>query len=80
VLIDSGNGVENWSTVGASTNIIEASMHALLDSFEFGLIVAAERVPESVYPPSSKGQAARESAPDANEAPAVSEADSRAAN
>ena len=38
VLIDTNNGVNRWSTVGASTNIIEASWLALYDSIEFALI------------------------------------------
>ena len=37
VLIDTQNGTGRWSTVGASTNIIEASWLALADSFEYGL-------------------------------------------
>jgi 2-isopropylmalate synthase len=37
VLIDTQNGHERWSTVGASTNIIEASWYALADSVEYGL-------------------------------------------
>lgn len=37
VLIDSRDEQGSWSTVGASPNIIEASMMALVDSFEFGL-------------------------------------------
>jgi 2-isopropylmalate synthase len=40
VLIDTHNGTKRWSTVGASTNIIEASWHALADSVEYGLMVA----------------------------------------
>jgi 2-isopropylmalate synthase len=39
VLIDSKNGTHTWSTVGASTNIIEASWRALSDSVEYGLMV-----------------------------------------
>ncbi len=38
VLIDTRNGSRSWSTVGASTNIIEASWQALVDSVEYGLI------------------------------------------
>lgn len=53
VLIDSGNGVDNWSTVGASANIIEASMHALLDSIEYGLSLNLGPRSDSVLPPSS---------------------------
>ncbi len=37
VLIDSRDEHGSWSTVGASANIIEASMAALVDSLEFGL-------------------------------------------
>jgi 2-isopropylmalate synthase len=40
VLIDTRNGHDTWSTVGASANIIEASWQALVDSVEYGLIVA----------------------------------------
>jgi 2-isopropylmalate synthase len=39
VLIDTQNGYQRWSTVGASTNIIEASWRALADSVEYGLIM-----------------------------------------
>ncbi len=39
VLIDTQNGIKSWSTVGASTNIIEASWRALADSVEYGLMV-----------------------------------------
>jgi 2-isopropylmalate synthase len=40
VLIDTRNSTTRWSTVGASTNIIEASWRALADSLEYGLMVA----------------------------------------
>ena len=40
VLIDTRNDVSRWSTVGAGTNIIEASWRALADSVEYGLMVA----------------------------------------
>jgi 2-isopropylmalate synthase len=39
VLIDTRNDHERWSTVGASTNIIEASWLALVDSVEYGLLL-----------------------------------------
>jgi 2-isopropylmalate synthase len=45
VLIDSKNETEHWSTVGASANIIEASLHALVDSIEYGLLKARARRP-----------------------------------
>ena len=38
VLIESSDGVEEWTTVGSSTNIIEASWLALADSVEFWLL------------------------------------------
>lgn len=38
VLIESGNEHTRWSTVGSSSNIIEASFHALVDSLEYGII------------------------------------------
>jgi 2-isopropylmalate synthase len=38
VLIDSASGRRNWSTVGSSTNIIEASWQALVDSLEYALL------------------------------------------
>jgi 2-isopropylmalate synthase len=37
VLIDSSHGVRNWSTVGVSYNIIDASWRALTDSVEYFL-------------------------------------------
>ena len=40
VLIDSRNGKQEWSTVGASPNIIEASWQALTDSIDYGLALA----------------------------------------
>jgi 2-isopropylmalate synthase len=44
VLIDTQMGSRRWSTVGASTNIIEASWRALSDAIEYGLTLA-ERNP-----------------------------------
>ena len=41
VLIDTKNGADRWSTVGASTNIIEASWRALADSMEYALLNGA---------------------------------------
>jgi 2-isopropylmalate synthase len=38
VLIESTNGEEDWGTVGVSDNIIEASLQALVDSMEYGLM------------------------------------------
>jgi 2-isopropylmalate synthase len=38
VLIQSTDGKDEWGTVGVSTNIIEASLQALVDSLEYGLV------------------------------------------
>jgi 2-isopropylmalate synthase len=38
VLIESSDGVDEWTTVGSSTNIIEASWLALADSLEYWLL------------------------------------------
>ena len=38
VLIESSDGKEKWSTIGVSSNIIEASWHALVDSFRYYLM------------------------------------------
>jgi len=46
VLIDSQDAHRSWSTVGASSNIIEASMHALVDSIEYGLIQGRAVLPD----------------------------------
>ncbi|MFI5283995.1 MAG: citramalate synthase [Candidatus Dormibacterales bacterium] len=37
VLVESGRGSERWTTVGCSSNIIEASLLALVDSLEYAL-------------------------------------------
>ncbi len=39
VLIDTQNNSSRWSTVGASSNIIDASWRALADSIEYGLFI-----------------------------------------
>ena len=43
VLIESTDGVENWSTVGVSRDIMQASWIALVDSIEYKLIKDIER-------------------------------------
>jgi 2-isopropylmalate synthase len=35
VLVESGKGLQRWTTVGCSSNIIEASLLALIDSLEY---------------------------------------------
>jgi 2-isopropylmalate synthase len=41
VLVESGDHHRRWSTVGCSTNIIEASWIALADAFEYAIVRAA---------------------------------------
>jgi 2-isopropylmalate synthase len=43
VLIESTDGQESWSTLGVSTDIIDASRAALVDSIEYKLIGDTER-------------------------------------
>ncbi len=43
VLIDSADGERSWTTVGASTNIIEASWIALADGVEYFILTDGER-------------------------------------
>lgn len=39
-IVESADAGESWSTVGVSTNIIDASWHAVVDSVEYGLLRA----------------------------------------
>jgi len=38
VLVESGRGTRRWTTVGCSSNIIEASLLALVDSLEYAIL------------------------------------------
>jgi 2-isopropylmalate synthase len=38
VLIESSDGATTWTTIGVNENIIEASLQALVDSLEYGLL------------------------------------------
>ncbi|HEY8582748.1 MAG TPA: citramalate synthase [Capillimicrobium sp.] len=40
VLVDSSDGQEVWGSIGVSTNLIEASWEALVDSLEYGMQTA----------------------------------------
>ncbi|MDR2798188.1 MAG: citramalate synthase [Treponema sp.] len=50
VLIESTDGVNTWSTVGVSEDIIDASRAALVDSIEYKLIGDIERRFQSFFP------------------------------
>ncbi|MGM3308652.1 citramalate synthase [Anabaena sp. WFMT] len=45
-LVESGNGQQRWTTVGVSTNILEASYQAVVEGLEYGLLLhfQAEKV------------------------------------
>jgi 2-isopropylmalate synthase len=47
VLLDSRSGERAWSTVGASPNIIQASLDALVDSIEYGLLQSGVRLADA---------------------------------
>lgn len=49
VLIESTDGVENWSTVGVSRDVIQASWIALVDSIEYKLIKDIERKAKAYF-------------------------------
>jgi 2-isopropylmalate synthase len=38
VLVESSNGTDRWTTVGVSTNILEASYKAIVEGIEYGLL------------------------------------------
>jgi 2-isopropylmalate synthase len=39
VLVESRNGHQRWTTVGVSTNILEASYQAVVEGLEYGLLL-----------------------------------------
>ena len=56
VLIDSRTESKEFTTVGASSNIIEASLQALLDSLEYGLVDSGIRPSDALQASSSANQ------------------------
>jgi len=54
VLVESSNGHQRWTTVGVSTNILEASYQAVVEGIEYGLLL---QFPEDVM-----GEVARQQA------------------
>jgi 2-isopropylmalate synthase len=54
VLIDSQSAHDTWSTVGASSNIIEASLQALIDSIEYGLTLERARIGKQREAPAAR--------------------------
>jgi 2-isopropylmalate synthase len=54
VLIDSQSAYDTWSAVGASSNIIEASLQALTDSIEYGLTLERVRLSKQPEAPAAR--------------------------
>ncbi len=42
VLVESGNGHQRWTTVGVSSNILEASYQAVVEGLEYGLLLHSQ--------------------------------------
>ncbi|MGI2904235.1 citramalate synthase [Tolypothrix sp. VBCCA 56010] len=42
VLVESRNSHQRWTTVGVSTNILEASYHAVVEGLEYGLLLHSQ--------------------------------------
>jgi 2-isopropylmalate synthase len=42
VLVESSNGRKRWTTVGVSTNIIDASYQAVVEGIEYGLLLSSQ--------------------------------------
>jgi 2-isopropylmalate synthase len=51
-LVESGNGHQRWTTLGVSTNILEASYQAVVEGLEYGLLLYSQ--PEAVLISSEK--------------------------
>lgn len=47
VLVESTDGKRKWSTVGVSTNMLDAGYHALIDSIEYKLLLDKTPFPDS---------------------------------
>ena len=41
VLVESSNGIDRWTTIGVSVNILDASYQAVVDGMEYGLLLQA---------------------------------------
>ncbi len=42
VVVESSSDSESWRTIGVSTNLIEASLHALVEGIEYGLLARGD--------------------------------------
>ncbi|MGZ5970548.1 MAG: alpha-isopropylmalate synthase regulatory domain-containing protein, partial [Polyangiales bacterium] len=48
VLVDTTDGVRSWSTVGAAPSILDASIEALADGYEYGLVTLEKSVEKTM--------------------------------
>lgn len=48
VLVESSNGEKRWTTVGVSSNILDASYQAVVEGIEYGLLLNSAKVAVSV--------------------------------
>lgn len=44
VLVESSNGEQRWTTVGVSTNIIDASYQAVVEGIEYGILLSKSQI------------------------------------
>ena len=49
VLVESSNGEERWTTVGVSSNILEASYQAVVEGIEYGLLLQSSSATAVTY-------------------------------
>ncbi|MEW6494920.1 MAG: citramalate synthase [Cyanobacteriota bacterium] len=50
VLVESSKGQQRWTTLGVSTNILEASYQAVVEGIEYGLLLQSSRQSENLMP------------------------------
>ncbi|BAY13380.1 citramalate synthase [Calothrix sp. NIES-2098] len=55
-LVESGNGHQRWTTVGVSTNILEASYQAVVEGLEYGLLLYSQKEPVFLSTRKSKAE------------------------
>lgn len=53
VLIESSNGEQRWTTVGVSTNIIDASYQAVVEGIEYGILLGKAEINSANLLPNS---------------------------
>lgn len=51
VLVESSSGLQRWTTVGVSPNILAASYQAVAEGLEYGLLLHSTAEPEVWLPP-----------------------------